>query len=62
MRDDERPQKTGDEELDRHLDDLAEDLRAPHSDKEERRRHQEAAQRAGGNARREGQGIHEGTH
>jgi hypothetical protein len=30
MRDDERPQKTGDEELDRHLDDLAEDLRGTH--------------------------------
>jgi hypothetical protein len=51
-----------DRELHEHLDELAEELRVPHHDAEERRRRQEAAERAGANPRREGHGIHPGSH
>jgi uncharacterized membrane protein len=51
-----------DRELHEHLDELAEELRVPHHDEEERARRQAAAEKAGENPRREGHGIHPGSH
>ena len=53
-----RHKPTAEEHLHESLDELAEDLRVPHDDVEERRRRQQAAERAGENPRREGKGIH----
>ena len=41
------------EDVDERLDDLADELQAPHDDDAERRRRQEAADEAGSNPRRE---------
>jgi hypothetical protein len=51
-----------DRDPDEQLDELAEDLRRPHDDEQERRRRQAAADRAGRSPRRQGEGIHPGSH
>jgi hypothetical protein len=41
------------EDVDRELDDLADELQEPHHDEAERRKQQKAAEEAGSNPRRE---------
>jgi hypothetical protein len=50
------------EDVDRRLDDAADAATRPHEDAEERRRQREAADRAERSPRRQGEGIHPGSH
>ena len=49
---------SSDDEVRETFDDAADAALRPHDDEEERRQAQEAAERAGSNPRREGDGIH----
>ena len=51
-----------DDKLKRRLEDAAEAARRPHDDAEERERRRKAAKEAERSPRRQGKGIHPGTH
>jgi hypothetical protein len=51
-----------DDELERSLEDAAEAAQRPHDDAQERRRRRAAADRAERSPRRQGEGIHPGSH
>lgn len=51
-----------DDELGRRLDDAAEAAKRPHDDAQERSRRRAAADRAERSPRRQGEGIHPGSH
>ena len=53
---------TLDDELERSLEEAAEAAKRPHDDAEQRRRRREAANRAERSPRRQGEGIHPGSH
>jgi hypothetical protein len=55
-------QPTVDDKLKRRLEDAAEAVRRPHDDAEERERRRKAAKEAERSPRRQGEGIHPGTH
>ena len=53
---------TLDDEVGRSLEEAAEAAKRPHDDAEERRRQRAAAARAERSPRRQGEGIHPGSH
>jgi hypothetical protein len=55
-------QPSDDEDVERSLDDAAEAARRPHDDAEERERRRKAAEHAERSPRRQGEGIHPGSH
>jgi hypothetical protein len=60
MTDPEKP--SHDDDVQRKLDDAADKTQRPHDDAEEREQRREAADRAERSPRREGEGIHPGSH
>jgi hypothetical protein len=55
-------QPSDDEDVERSLDDAAKAARQPHDDSEEREQRRKAAEHAERNPRRQGEGIHPGSH
>jgi hypothetical protein len=53
---------TDDDEVRRKLDDAADTAQRPHDDAAERERRRKAAERAERSPRRQGEGVHPGSH